>query len=211
MVDPWAFGWNQLLTIAGLIITASIAVGGFRTFDRWKREKIEERRIDIALDSLSIAHESKTVFGRIRNPNGFEGEWARMPIKEDESEEHRTRRGGSYATLVRLGKEAEYFDRVSRLRPKAVAIFGAPAEAAFERLETARFWVEDAAIQLTWQLPLEPKERSQKDFDMRMRLRGDLWAGFGKQGDRVEKELVGFRNEIEAIFKPIIAKWVGHH
>jgi len=43
------FGWNQLLTVIGLIVTTIIAIGGFRTFGRWKREKIEERRIDVAL------------------------------------------------------------------------------------------------------------------------------------------------------------------
>jgi hypothetical protein len=70
---PWEFGWTQVLTIIGFAITIAIAIGGFRTFGRWKRELIEERRVNIALDVLSIAHESKFVFARIRDPNGFEG------------------------------------------------------------------------------------------------------------------------------------------
>lgn len=209
MADPWAFGWNQLLTCFGLIVTGGIAICGFRTFDSWKREKIEERRIDIALDALSISYESKTVFGRIRNPNGFEGEWAQMPIRKGESPEHRASRGASYAILVRLNRESGFFDRVARLRPKAIAMFGARAEMAFERLENARAWIEDAANQLTWQIPVVPPVRSQEDFDMRMRLRGDMWAGFAEQRDRVEDELGTFRSEMEVIFKPIIAKWTG--
>jgi hypothetical protein len=28
------FGWNQLLTVVGLIVTMVIAIGGFRTFGR---------------------------------------------------------------------------------------------------------------------------------------------------------------------------------
>ena len=208
MVDPWAFGWNQLLTILGMFITVGIAIGGFRTFARWKREKIEERLIDIALEGLSIAQESKTVFRRIRAPKGYEDEWRQMPTMEGESEVDRARRGSYYATLVRLSKEAGYFDRVSRLQPKAVAIFGAPAEAAFERLEKARSWVENAAIQLSGRITVKTKKRSQKDFDQRMRLREDLWAGFGKDEDRVENELVAFRSEIKAIFSPVVAKWV---
>jgi len=40
MQDPWIFGWTQLLTIIGFAITIAIAVGGFRTFDGWKREKL---------------------------------------------------------------------------------------------------------------------------------------------------------------------------
>jgi hypothetical protein len=68
MNDPWAFGWTQVLTIIGFLMTLGIAVGGFRTFGRWKREKIEERRIEIALEALSIAYEAEGVFETIRNP-----------------------------------------------------------------------------------------------------------------------------------------------
>lgn len=31
MNDPWAFGWTQLLTLIGFVITIGIAVDGFRT------------------------------------------------------------------------------------------------------------------------------------------------------------------------------------
>ena len=34
MTGPWTFGWTQLLTIVGFLITGSIAVTGFRTFER---------------------------------------------------------------------------------------------------------------------------------------------------------------------------------
>ena len=49
--DPWVFGTNQLLTAIGFLITAAIAIATFRTFGRWLREKIEERRIEAAIDS----------------------------------------------------------------------------------------------------------------------------------------------------------------
>ena len=62
--DPWAFGWTQVLTLVGFLITIVIAISGFRTFGRWKRERIEERRIDIAFDALSVAAESKIVLLR---------------------------------------------------------------------------------------------------------------------------------------------------
>jgi len=55
MDNPWAFGWTQLLTLTGFGITIGIAVGGFRTFGRWKREKLEERRIEVAIDALASA------------------------------------------------------------------------------------------------------------------------------------------------------------
>jgi hypothetical protein len=51
---PWSFGWTQLLTIIGLLITITIAIGGFRTFERWRKEKLEEKRIDIAIEALAL-------------------------------------------------------------------------------------------------------------------------------------------------------------
>jgi hypothetical protein len=43
--DPWAFGWTQLLTIVGFLITGAIAVGGFGTFERWRKQKLEEKKL----------------------------------------------------------------------------------------------------------------------------------------------------------------------
>lgn len=37
MTDPWAFGWTQVFTLVGFAITLFIAVGGFRTFERWRQ------------------------------------------------------------------------------------------------------------------------------------------------------------------------------
>jgi hypothetical protein len=52
MTDPWAFGWIQIFTVAGLLLTGGIAVFGFRTFGRWKAEVVEAKRIDVAFDAL---------------------------------------------------------------------------------------------------------------------------------------------------------------
>jgi hypothetical protein len=202
--DPWAFGWTQVLTLVGFSITIVIAISGFRTFGRWKRERIEEQRIDIAFEALSIAHESKMVFGRIRDPKGFEGEWSKMPIKEGESISDRSMRGGPFATLVRINAYTDYFERMSRLQPKAIAVFGDLAQAAFDRFNKADNLVRDSAIFLAWQ-PVRPENPSQQDFEMRMLMRGDLWAGFSKD-DRVERELSAFRSEIENVFRPVIER-----
>jgi hypothetical protein len=61
-------------------------------------------------------------------------------------------------------------------------------------------------MQLTWQLPVQPEQRSMEDFSHRTQLRAALWAGFGSGEDEVEKELSAFRSEAEEIFRKIIAK-----
>jgi hypothetical protein len=62
-----------------MCITVGIAAGGFRTFGRWKREKLEERRIETALEMLSVAHEAKSVFHDIRSPITLAYEWKDLP------------------------------------------------------------------------------------------------------------------------------------
>jgi hypothetical protein len=44
-----------------------LAIVGLRTFGKWKREKIEEKRIDVAIEALAIAYEAQLVFERIRS------------------------------------------------------------------------------------------------------------------------------------------------
>src|SRR5712671_5852641 len=68
MSDPWAFGWTQVLTIIGFAITLLIAFSGFRTFERWRREKLEEQRIEVAIEALALAYEASNVFAYIREP-----------------------------------------------------------------------------------------------------------------------------------------------
>jgi hypothetical protein len=51
-----------VLTIIGFGITVAFGIAGFRTFRKWKREQIEERRIETAIEALSLAYQSKYVF-----------------------------------------------------------------------------------------------------------------------------------------------------
>jgi hypothetical protein len=196
MSDPWTFGWTQTLTIIGFAITSLIAWSGFRSFDRWKRERLEDKRIEISFDALSIAYESKFVFGTIRNPQGYEIEWKDMPIVEGESEDDRGKRGVSYAILKRMNEQRAYFDSVIKLQPKFMAVFGDAAGDIFRELFEARDMVRFAAQELTWKIPVVPAVRSNEDFEMRMRLRADLWQGFAGYEDRVEAKLRNYRANI---------------
>src|SRR5262245_37256326 len=101
-MSPWTFGWTQLLTIVGFIITICIAIGGFRTLNRWRREKLEERTIETAIEALTIAYETKYIFQHIRSPMSEGYEWADMPQQPGESEEVRRRRGPYYACIKRI-------------------------------------------------------------------------------------------------------------
>src|SRR5581483_9609471 len=80
-----------------------------------------------------------------------EGEWRGMEVREGEPQDERDRRGTTYAILVRFNADRDFFERVSRFLPRAVALFGDKVEHIFGRLESAESLVRDAAMQLTWQ------------------------------------------------------------
>jgi hypothetical protein len=206
MSDLWAFGWTQLLTIVGFMITISIAVGGFRTFERWRREKLEERRIEIALDALTIAYETKFIFQHIRGVMAYGYEWADMPERPGDTEEKRNRRGPFYAALKRINANKEFFDRVWHVQPRCMAVFGPHVEATFLKLHQARRHIEVAAQMLADKVdePYETGDESTRKLYQQMRR--DVWdqGTFDPEKERVGKMLTEFVEEIVVITQPVI-------
>lgn len=210
MSDPWAFGWTQLLTIAGFIITILIAIGGFRSFERWRREKIEEKRIDTALDALVLIRESKWVFDNIRSVMTFEYEWKDMPEKAGEDDGERRRRGSFYAILKRIEFHREFFDRAYKLQVKAGALFGQPAEDALLLLQKTRREVEVSAGMLVRD-PV-PQVRNENNLRTWEKFQSDVWAGYGEAmgvRDTVAEKLNECAAAVEAIFRPAIDRQFG--
>ena len=128
------------VALIGVIVTASFAYAGLKTFDRWKREKLEENRISVALDALAISFEASLVFDEIRSrflrtyeyadPN-IPGAGEQQPGLVNES-------AGPYAVLKRVEAKQPFFDKALLLEPKFLAVFGRDKTAIFERLFSAR-------------------------------------------------------------------------
>ena len=77
---------GPIVSLLGIAAATIAAICGFRSFERWKREQLEERRIDVALEGLAIARETKYVFARIRDPtalraNGGQCLFAKAKVK----------------------------------------------------------------------------------------------------------------------------------
>lgn len=115
-MGDWAFSLTHFLTIIGFLVTVGIAYFGFRTFERWKREKIEEKRIDIAIEALAIAYDSQEIFSSIRNPGSMGHEWEDMPRRQHESDDDWNQRGPFYAILKRVQSNTEFFEMLAKLR-----------------------------------------------------------------------------------------------
>ena len=191
------FQWSHLLTVIGLFLTAGIAFAGFRTFNRWKREKLEEKRIEVAIEALAIAYEAKAVFRniRIRLMSAFESQ--DMPKIAGETETDKAARASCYVVLKRIDAHYELFERASRFKPKLMAVFGAQHEDPFHGLDAARSTLAAACNTL---MKIYAKEQTAKDHTV-TELRGNIWGG---DEDAVTSALNFFVRRIEELCHPVI-------
>ena len=204
---PWAFGWTQLLTLIGFAITLGIAGFGFRSFERWRRERLEEKKIDVALEALALAHESKYVFEVIRNAMSYPHEWKDIPEWPTETQEQREQRGPYYAILTRLDRNRDYFERLFKLQPRFMALFGPDKEEIFLKCHKARRFIEVSAGMLmkdvsdrgVWD---EARQRRRNQYE------ADIWEGLGDVHpdlDRVSTLLREFQGGIMGLCEPVAA------
>lgn len=196
MADPWAFGWTQLLTIAGLCLTAGGLLVGYRTLDRWRTERIEERKIDIAFECLSVAYEAKYIFSTIRNPFASADEWEDMPQIPGETADQRRQRAPFYATLKRINNNREFFEKVFRLQPRCMALFGHSVEEIFSLLYRARSDIEIACVALS-----DPEGLESEDIK---KFRAAVWNFRQREDDEVGQKLEKFRLGIEQLCGPVV-------
>jgi hypothetical protein len=211
VIDPWVFGWSQVLSIFGLLLTAAIAYFGFRSFERWKRERLEEKRIDVAFETLALAYEADIVFGGIRMTVVNPAEYKDMPRLDGESEKDWEARGLYYAISGRVRRATEYFDRVVKVQPRCMALFGPEVERVFGLVFEAREEILTACELLIWDLRNGPGP-TDEDKEFWKQLRADVFRGHGKfarEGDRVGAKLKRFRQEIEEICRPTIDREYG--
>jgi hypothetical protein len=189
------------LTVLGFAITITLAIAGFRTFDRWKREKIEERRIETAIDALALVYESKIVFRTIRASMSYDYEYKAMPPIDGESEAKKHLRGSYWVVGKRLIDNNDYFDRVWKLQPIVMAIFGERMEEVFRKLHEARALVQVASQTLAWD---EPPDNTPDNRQLHKQLRTDLWGGGSNDNDRVQESLDAFQKGIERVCRPVV-------
>jgi hypothetical protein len=201
--DPWAFGWTQVFTLSGLIISVIVSIAGLRTFGKWKREKVEEKKLEIAFEALSLAYESQMVFEDIRRRFVREYEWAEMPTA-GLSKEQQERRHSLYAIINRFSRHLGFFDRVLVLQPKIMAVFGKKSEESFQKLHRARNHIQ-AACDVLMEVadPLPGKD----ERELNLQMRSDIWdinSSGVKEPNRVTKLLDEFRAHIERICAPVV-------
>jgi hypothetical protein len=157
----------------------AIAVGGFRTFNRLERGEVggEKNRIEIAFEALSVAYGTKFVFDNIRSPMTFAYEWDDMATVAGENESDRSHRGTFYATLKRIERNKDFFERAWRLQPRFMAVFGPQTEEIFFRLHQSRRFIEVSAQMLARKRDDPPGLWNENRQRQRDQWEADIWIG----------------------------------
>ncbi len=206
-------GWYMILkdfaapavALIGVGVTGGLALVGLKTFDRWKREKLEEKRIEVAIDALAIGFEARVVFDAIRSRGA---NYAEMGVEGAPSVDDRAnqQQRGPSAVLKRVEAQQPFFDKALALEPKFVAIFGRDKEAIFERLFSARQKVIVTAEVLADDYRTEPDHGNPEARQQRVKWRKQIFASPGTVDpeDEVGKLLQEFRDEIEKLCRPIM-------
>jgi hypothetical protein len=203
------------VALLGLLLTVGIAIAGFKSFGRWKREKIEERRIEVALDALAIAYEARFRMEAIRSrfpreselvderKKNADGSYVAATLREGQS--------GPYAVLKRLRANGDYWETVYKIEPKFMAIFGAETQEIFQLLYDAKTIVETSASALFEEAIIEHDPDDREIRERLRKLRVDAFASKGKNedDDRVGQKILEFQKQVESLCRPIVDQTFG--
>jgi len=204
----------SVVALLGIALTAAVAIAGFRSFGHWRREKIEERRIEVALDALAIAYESGFRFEGIRSTVLREDEYADIDAPSKDPSRfivHRDGQRSPYAVLKRMRNNHEFFRKVFDIEPKFMAVFGAETEEIFAQLYDAKQMVQTCAEALYEEARVEHDPSDQQARERMMQLRRTIYASKGKiaDNDKVGQKVLDFKRRIEALCRPIVDQTYG--
>jgi hypothetical protein len=215
----WAATGNMLSgigTVAGSGAVLYAAYVGRQTFKGWKRQKIEERKIAVAEQILTLAYRLKRAFSGIRSPGmaGHESRACETKLREDGVIDEATPPGvvslliTAQGTLTRTTHFKPQFDALLDIMPVAKAIFGDDMETWLNVFWTQRSLVMVAAQSLARQGPNQVfRDQEHIDQVLRRRERDEerIWEGGGEdEVDHVANALSASIASMEAVLLPII-------
>ncbi len=199
-MQAWA-GFAQ----AGAVVAAAVVAAN--TFKSWRRQKIEERRIDAAEKVLTLTYRTKQAFSVIRSPITSQN-------AKDEATYELLQNGidltsmtselankvvESQVIMKRINGFSDLWDSYSSIMPVARAYFGSDIEEIFQS-----FWRQKIAIQVAAEnYPLDTgqdatftKEISNTIWENRQRTPSD--------DDKISKALADTIIKAEGILIPVI-------
>lgn len=211
---------SGLGTIGGAIVVFFAAKIGKDTFTDWKRQKIEERRIDLAEAALTLAYKLQGAIGSIRGPFAFAGEVAAAEanlreqslLTDQTPEAQKGSLSQAQTTLNRITRFGDLYDTLAELRPSTRAVFGAEVEGTLAVFDDVTRRVRAAALGYarTGREPYANEVLARRDLERRERYEQILWedSEVDDNGelveDKIKKAVADAVERLENLFRPYL-------
>jgi hypothetical protein len=196
-----------VVALVGITVTGTVATLGLQSFEKFKREKIEERRIEVSIDALALAYEAKYVFESIRaRARSNDEDDGGVIVEGNVQVKLRDGQRAAYVVLKRLRTHEDFFESAYRLQPRFMAVFGADTDKIFHLLYDARTTLQTTATVLFEHEALELDRDDVQGKEDRRRFRDVIFRGPTEEkiGDAISDKLDDFRIKIEGICRPVI-------
>ncbi|MEG3093347.1 hypothetical protein [Sphingomonas sp. PB1R3] len=186
-VTDWAATGAMLQgigTLIGAIAVIAAAIIGANTFDKWKQQKIAERKRDQAEKILTATYRVRRQLSAVRSPMM----WAHETDKAQKDLEERGewQKAASDADRKSLAVAQAYYDRLNRTKgdqaaleecqPMARALFGEELEQAIEKL-LHQFWTVKVYVDANH------NDKNGADKAFREKIEGVIWEGYPTAGE----------------------------
>ncbi len=199
-MQAWA-GFAQ----AGAVVF--VAWKGANVFASWRRQKIEERRIDIAERILVAAYRASRALDGIRNPAMFGGETERAEkkLRDDDypldakPDGQRSRIITSQGILNRISDTQAEWDALFEVMPTAAALFGKDLELAIENIIRQKQYVSVYARAYS--------DNNGNDEQFRKKVERAIWQGVAQayeEPDEVDVAVAESIAKIEQTLLPVV-------
>lgn len=207
---------SGLGTVVGALAVFYAAHKGSDTFKQWRRQKGEERRIEVAEQILILSYKVKRALESIRSPMMLSGEVAKVEekLRESGALDESTGEGkkGNLTTaqgaLMRMDHYKDLWNSLLDITPVAKAIFGDEIEKQLNELWSQRSKIAVAANSYA-RLPSHDHARTPEQqayqTQHRERLEQTLWFGGDESGvDAIEKAVGAAISKMETTLLPTI-------
>lgn len=181
MLSGWA-------TLAGAAAVVYAAHKGSNTFKSWRRQKSEERRIDLAEQVLTLAYKSRRAIEDMRAPGILGVEMAELHdqlceqgvVDDNTPVNHKAVLANAQAILSRSNSRKAVWDALLDTLPATKAIFGSEVEAQLEEFWKQRCRLIAAAHSyaglIRWPRA-HTEEASERQYKRQRDIENVIWAG----------------------------------
>lgn len=194
---------------AGAAAIVFAAWKGSQTFSSWRRQKQEERRIEVADRILTLAYKLRRNFAGVRSPliRSYELDRARVDLEKaglgfDDPPDARQRRfQTAQAILNRLQQHNDDWSRIFELMPLARAYFGESGESHLQKL-----WEQYVSVVVAAESYGDAHEDTGRDQDREFArgVRRDMFATAPAGEDRVAQGVDAAVAALEGLLTPIL-------